>query len=981
MIKTIAKFALLGVFLGSMIAGPAGQTPAGPDDVRLYPKGLVPLTDEEAAEVFRAWPRVAKVNVNWLGLGRVNEVRTRKGKAALDPLSARPVGHEVESTVGEAAVSVQSYAGNAEIAADLPVSVDNSKLKYFPPIRSQNPLGSCASFSTTYTQLSYMTAFQRDLDIRSTTDNTNKYSPKWTYNMINGGTDSGSSFNQVYPLLEKHGAATWAEFPYDGDYKAWCLVPEVWRNALYVRSNPAQFVRYVSSDAGLEYAKELLANGYVLIFGTYITSWQYKTIGDDTSTTDDDAAVGKRIGYWVNGEEGSHAMTVVGYNDAIWTDVNGNGTIDPGEKGAFRIANSWGPFWEDAGFIWLAYDALESVSAVTGGPSAGRKQAFQSDLLWVLTARDSYAPLMIAEFTVNHAKRNQLKMTLGRSATSATTPTTSWTPSAVQNQGGNYAFDGTATAVDGGFVLDFSDILVEGAGTLRYHLGMYDNFSGDVATLRAYKLVDLTTNPATETVCAAVPQTVDAAQAYSYVEYAYTGTTYDHPPVLTYPQVSPSFGTTADTYSYSVFYYDQDGDAPSIKEVSIDGAAHAMSLVSGSAANGWYRYDTGLAVGSHNYYFSFRDSRGSTARAPLAGASSGPDVYAFLLSSISPAGATAGGPGFTLTVNGSDFVNGAVVRWDASDRATTYVSGTRLTATIPAGDIAAGKTALVTVRNPDGGLSNPLEFSVTNPAPTLTSLSPSRAAAGGSAFTLTATGANFVSGASVLWAGSPRTTTYVSPTSLTAAITAADIAAGGEYSVTVSNPQPGGGGSSVLVFPVASFTLGAGQPSATVDAGGSATYSLEVTPQYASFDAAIALQCSGLPRGTTASFSPSSVTPGAAPAVSQLTLTTKSRQSAAAGVAAVPAGSGPFGSVLPYLAAIAFFAAAALRWSRSRRLVRSFLAAGAIVCLAILVSSCSAGGGGGDNTNTGTPAGTYQISVRGVSGTLTVTSTVELVVR
>ena len=51
-------------------------------------------------------------------------------------------------------------------------------------------------------------------------------------------------------------------------------------------------------------------------------------------------------------------MTIVGYNDAIWTDVNGNAVVDPGEKGAFKIANSWGSTWQDNGFIWLAYDAL-----------------------------------------------------------------------------------------------------------------------------------------------------------------------------------------------------------------------------------------------------------------------------------------------------------------------------------------------------------------------------------------------------------------------------------------------------------------------------------------------------------------------------------------------------------------------------------------------------------------------------------------------
>lgn len=985
MSKTIAKIALLTVLLGAASTGPAGQAPASPDDARLYPKGLIPLTDEEVAEVFRSRPRVSKVNCNWLGLERINEVRSGKGLAALDPLSVRPVGHEVETTVGEAAASVQSYARTAEFTADLPVKVDNSALKYFPPIRSQNPLGSCASFATTYTQLSYMTAFQRDLDIRNPADNTNKYSPKWTYNMINGGSDSGSSFNQVYQLLEKHGAATWAEFPYDANYLAWCLDPAVWRNALSVRSNPVQFVRYASTDEGFQYAKELLANGYVLIFGTYITSWQYKTIGDDPSTTDDDAQVGKKIGYWLNGEEGSHAMTVVGYNDAVWTDINGNGLIDAGEKGGFRIANSWGTAWEDAGFIWLAYDALKSVSGVTGGPSAGRKPAFQSDLLWVLTARDAYTPLMIAEFTVNHAKRNQLKMTLGRSATTATAPTTTWTPAALQNQGGSYAFNGTTTAVDGTFILDFSDLLVEGAGDLRYHLVMSDSLSGDIATLRAFKLVDLTTSPATETVCAAVPQTVDGTtlpqQINAYVDYAYAGPTYDHPPVLTYPQVAPSVGKPSDTYTYSVFYYDQDGDTPSTKDVHIDGNAHAMTLASGTASSGWYRYDAGLAVGSHVYYFSFRDSRGGAARAPLAGTLSGPGVYAFLLSSLSPSSATAGGPAFTLTVNGSDFENGAVVTWDGADLATTFISSAQLAAAVPAAGLAAGKAVQVVVRNPGGGLSSPLEFSVVNPVPTLISVSPSHASGGGAAFTLTATGADFVQGASVVWAGSARATAYVNPTTLTASIAAADIAAGGEVSVSVSNPQPGGGSSSAVLFPVATFTLGAGQTSATVSAGESATYPLEVTPQVASFDNAIIFQCSGLPRGTTATFAPASVTPGGAAAVSQLTLKTTARTGAAAGrTAASPAG-GASGSGFLAVAALALITAAALRWGRTRRFVRGLLAAGALAGLALLISSCSTGGGGGSNTNTGTPAGTYQVVVNGVSGALTVSTTVELVVR
>src|SRR5215470_5127402 len=150
------------------------------------------------------------------------------------------------------------------------------------------------------------------------------------------------------------------------------------------------------------------------------------------------------------------------------------------------------------------------------------------------------------------------------------------------------------------------------------------------------------------------------------------------------------------------------------------------------------------------------------------------------LTTLSPSSAQAGGAGFTLTVTGSNFVSGASVRWNGSARSTTFVSASQLTATIAAADIAAAGTAQVTVANPDGSVSNALSFTITAaPGPTLATLSPSSAPAGGAGFTLTVTGSNFVSGASVRWNGSVRTTTFVSASQLTATIAAADIAATG----------------------------------------------------------------------------------------------------------------------------------------------------------------------------------------------------------
>ena len=80
-----------------------------------------------------------------------------------------------------------------------------------------------------------------------------------------------------------------------------------------------------------------------------------------------------------------------------------------------------------------------------------------------------------------------------------------------------------------------------------------------------------------------------------------------------------------------------------------------------------------------------------------------------------PETALPGGPGFTLTVNGTGFTSSSVVEWDGSPRVTSYVSATRLTAAILAADIAVAATAIVSVSNPlpGGGVSLPAFFDVT----------------------------------------------------------------------------------------------------------------------------------------------------------------------------------------------------------------------------------------------------------------------------
>jgi len=82
-----------------------------------------------------------------------------------------------------------------------------------------------------------------------------------------------------------------------------------------------------------------------------------------------------------------------------------------------------------------------------------------------------------------------------------------------------------------------------------------------------------------------------------------------------------------------------------------------------------------------------------------------------------PDATTPGGPGLTLTVNGTGFLSGSVVNWNGRARATTFVNSSQLTAAILASDIATASTASITVVNPSpgGGTSNVVFFPITIP--------------------------------------------------------------------------------------------------------------------------------------------------------------------------------------------------------------------------------------------------------------------------
>jgi YVTN family beta-propeller protein len=201
------------------------------------------------------------------------------------------------------------------------------------------------------------------------------------------------------------------------------------------------------------------------------------------------------------------------------------------------------------------------------------------------------------------------------------------------------------------------------------------------------------------------------------------------------------------------------------------------------------------------------------------------------ITTISPNATPAGGAAFTLTINGTNFVEDSRVSFGGSAPATTFVNSTQLTAAISAASIASIGTMAVTVINPapGGGTANAINFAVTSDAvPTISSIFPSCAPLGSLdsfAGGLTVSGQDFAANSVVRWNGSDQPTTLYPNSAggiVTAQISASDIAAAGTAAVTVFNPGSGGGSSNSFAFTI---TTGAVDPqSIAVDPAGKFAY-------------------------------------------------------------------------------------------------------------------------------------------------------------
>lgn len=96
------------------------------------------------------------------------------------------------------------------------------------------------------------------------------------------------------------------------------------------------------------------------------------------------------------------------------------------------------------------------------------------------------------------------------------------------------------------------------------------------------------------------------------------------------------------------------------------------------------------------------------------GTVTGPQNPVPTIQAISPNSSQQGGPAFTLSVVGSNFISTSSVQWNGASLPTTFVSSQLITANVPASAVASSGSDPVTVVNPapGGGASSALSFAV-----------------------------------------------------------------------------------------------------------------------------------------------------------------------------------------------------------------------------------------------------------------------------
>lgn len=194
-----------------------------------------------------------------------------------------------------------------------------------PPVQNQGAEFSCVALATaTARSVEYF----YKTNAASYTTTTNIFSPEYLYNQVKYSSDcySGTDIYSSLNLIKNQGICIWQSMPYSST-NGCSLLPTTQQlsEAGNYKINNFSIV-YQYDQAAI---KTLLSQNHPLIAGTSI---------DNTFSSAGPGFIWKTF----QGNYGTnHAYVLCGYDDA---------------RHAYKVMNSWGTGWGDAGYSWIDYD-------------------------------------------------------------------------------------------------------------------------------------------------------------------------------------------------------------------------------------------------------------------------------------------------------------------------------------------------------------------------------------------------------------------------------------------------------------------------------------------------------------------------------------------------------------------------------------------------------------------------------------------------
>ena len=295
----------------------------------------------------------------------------------------------------------------------IPYSVDNSNQIFYPGVFLQTGL-SCGQAASVGIGFTYEINRVRNLDGSLIQ---NKYPTHFSYNWVDAESYSGGSYYHTFELLRTVGSPNMET--YGGSHNAgwsrrWMTGYEAYYEAMHNRLAAAYAID-CSTEEGIQslkhWIKDHLDGSETGGVGYFYSQHQHPTNTLPSGT--------ENAGQLVNiawGQSPNHAMSIIGYNDSIKWDYNGDGQytnhldinndgivdVRDWEIGAFKMNNTYGT----PHYAWMMYKTLAEPQN-SGG--------IWNNTVNVFKVLKDYSPALTYKINFYHTNRRAIKVMAGMS--------------------------------------------------------------------------------------------------------------------------------------------------------------------------------------------------------------------------------------------------------------------------------------------------------------------------------------------------------------------------------------------------------------------------------------------------------------------------------------------------------------------------------------------------------------------------------------